>query len=47
MQAYNTKIQVFPNSLVARAGSFAPREYFELDDMRDRESVRVDFSPPA
>ena len=47
VQAYNTKIQVFPNSLVARLGSFAPREYFELDDVRDREPVRVDFSPPA
>ena len=47
VQAYNTKIQVFPNSLVARAGSFTPRASFELVDVRDREPVRVDFSPPA
>ena len=47
VQAYNTKIQVFPNSLIAGVGHFTPREFFEIDDAADREPVKVDFSTPA
>jgi LemA protein len=44
VQAYNTKIQVFPNSIIAGMGGFTPREYFEIEDPGDREAVKVDFS---
>ncbi|MBS1895376.1 MAG: LemA family protein [Actinobacteria bacterium] len=44
VRAYNTKIQVFPNSLVARPGGFRPREYFEIEDAADREPSTVRFS---
>ena len=43
MQAYNTKIQVFPNSLIAGQFGFTPREFFEIEDPADREPVKVSF----
>jgi len=46
VQSYNTKIQVFPNSLVAGAGHFEAREFFEITDAADRTPVTVDFSSP-
>lgn len=47
VQSYNTKIQIFPNSIIAGMGDFAPREFFEIDDPADREPVTVDFSSPS
>jgi LemA protein len=47
VQSYNTKIQVFPNSVIAGAGHFEPREFFELEDPAERDPVRVDFTSPA
>ena len=46
VQSYNTKIQVFPNSIIAGMGGFTAREYFEIEDPGDREPVKVDFSTP-
>jgi LemA protein len=43
VQAYNTKIQIFPNSLVASTGGFTPREFFEITNAAEREPVRVAF----
>jgi len=42
-QAYNTKIQIFPSSIVARLAGFRPREFFEIADGSDREPVEVTF----
>src|SRR5438105_121420 len=48
VQSYNSKIQVFPNSIIAGMGGFTAREFFEIEDATDREPVKVDFStPPA
>jgi LemA protein len=47
VQAYNTKIQVFPNSVVANQGGFTPREYFEIEDAGDRATPEVSFSSDA
>ncbi len=47
VQSYNTKIQVFPNSLLAGMGGFTAREFFEITDQGEREPVTVDFSTPA
>jgi LemA protein len=44
VQSYNTKIQIFPNSLLADWWHFAPREYFEIEDAAAREPVDVDFA---
>ena len=43
VQSYNTKIQVFPNSIVASAGGFTAREFFEITDATEREPVQVKF----
>ena len=43
VQAYNTRIQIFPNSLIA-GRSFQPRRYFELDSPADRAVPAVSFS---
>jgi LemA protein len=46
VQAYNTKIQVFPNSIVANSGGFEEREFFEITDAADREVPEVSFTQP-
>ena len=43
VQAYNTKIQIFPNSLVANSGGFTAREFFEIENAAEREPVEVKF----
>jgi LemA protein len=43
VQSYNTKIQVFPNSMVANQGGFTAREFFEIENAADREPVQVNF----
>src|SRR3954469_6567677 len=44
VQAYNTKIQVFPNSIIANQGGFTPRAYFDTENASEREPVAVNFS---
>ena len=34
VQSYNTRIQTFPNSIIASIGGFTPREFFEIEDGR-------------
>ncbi len=43
VQSYNTKIQVFPNSIIANQGGFQKKEFFEIEDAADREPVAVSF----
>ena len=44
VQSYNTKIQIFPNSVVASSGGFTAREFFEITDAAEREPAQVSFS---
>src|SRR3954453_22062397 len=44
VQSYNTKIQVFPNSVIANSGGFTSREFFEIEDASEREAPQVSFS---
>ncbi|MEO8092520.1 MAG: LemA family protein [bacterium] len=46
VQAYNTKIQIFPNSIIANQGGFEAREFFEISDAAEREPVAVSFTQP-
>jgi LemA protein len=39
---YNTKIQLFPNSLIAGMFNFKPAEFFGASD-KDKEPVKVEF----
>ena len=43
VQSYNTKIQQFPTSIVANQGGFGDREFFELDDVSERQAPSVSF----
>jgi LemA protein len=47
VQAYNTKIQIFPNSVVASTGGFTAREFFEIEDPGDREVPSFSFGDSA
>ena len=44
VQSYNTKIQVFPNSIIASRSGFEPRTFFEIETASEREPVQVSFS---
>lgn len=43
---FNTKLQVFPNNIVAGMLGFKDREFFEIDD-EERKNVKVSFSEEA
>lgn len=41
---FNTKIEVFPNNMLASKLGFAKAEFFETKDEAEKENVKVDFS---
>ena len=43
VRSYQTRKQVFPNSLIVGFGDFGDRALFELDDVREREVPKVAF----
>jgi LemA protein len=43
---YNTRIDTYPDALIARNFDFAPAEFFEADD-DGRAEVRISFAKPA
>ena len=40
---FNIKLQVFPNNLVAGMLNFKKRDFFEVEDAKERENVEVKF----
>jgi LemA protein len=44
VQSYNTKIQVFPNSIIANQGGFTAKPFFEIDNAADRDVPDVNFT---
>ncbi len=40
---FNIKIQKFPNNLVAGPFGFKAREFFEIEEAKERETVKVKF----
>lgn len=40
---FNTKVQIFPNSLIANLFKFQPREYFDIEEAGQREPIKVSF----
>ena len=44
VQIYNTRQQIFPNSIVAARGGFQPREFFEIEVASERDVPQVSFS---
>lgn len=41
---FNTKMEVFPNNLVADPFGFKKKEFFQLSEEKERENVQTDFS---
>jgi LemA protein len=39
---YNTKIALFPNSIIASMFNFTPKEYFKIEE-KERENIKVSF----
>ncbi|HEX4735039.1 MAG TPA: LemA family protein [Thermoleophilaceae bacterium] len=44
VQIYNTRQQIFPNSIVAARGDFRAREFFEIEVASERDVPQVSFS---
>jgi LemA protein len=42
IKKFNTKIQIFPSSIVAK-GRYEKKNYFELDSEEERKNVKVQF----
>lgn len=40
---FNTKVQMFPSSIVAGASGFKQEEFFEIEDSTQKEPVKVQF----
>ena len=40
---FNTKIESFPNNMIAGQLKFTKFEYFEIEDAAERENVKVQF----
>ena len=43
VKEYNNKREVFPNNFVSNMFSFEKRSMFELEDIGDRDEIKVDF----
>lgn len=43
VKSFNTKIEVFPASIVAKRKAYQKKEYFELDSAEERKNVKVQF----
>lgn len=41
---YNNKIQMFPSNVIATMFNFKAEEFFELEDVKEKEVPKVDFS---
>lgn len=40
---FNTKIQIFPNNIIAGMLGFKAWEFFEIEDKKEKENVKVQF----
>lgn len=41
---FNTKLEVFPNNVLAGMMGFQKRQFFEIEKAEEREAVKVDFN---
>ena len=40
---FNTKLQVFPTNMIANMLGFKERDFFEIEEAKERENVKVSF----
>ena len=43
MRDFNTKLEIFPTNVIGNMLNFKSRDYFEIDDEKERENVKVKF----
>ncbi len=43
VRRYNTKLEVVPTNIIKNFGDFPPREFFEIEDEKEREVPKVSF----
>ena len=41
---YNTKLEMFPSNLIAKAFNFKPSELIEVEDEKEKQNIKIDFS---
>jgi LemA protein len=41
---FNTKVEIFPNNLIANIFKFTRRDFFEIENPEERQNVKVSFS---
>ncbi len=41
---FNTKVEIFPNNLIAGIFKFTRRQFFEIENPEERQNVKVSFS---
>ena len=41
--SYNTKIEQVPTNIIANMFGFTKEQFFEIDDLKQRENVKVSF----
>ncbi|MCD6288317.1 MAG: LemA family protein [Candidatus Hydrogenedentes bacterium] len=44
VMSFNNKIEMFPSNIIAGMFNFKPAEFFEIEDVAEREVPKVDFS---
>ncbi|MDD3927741.1 MAG: LemA family protein, partial [bacterium] len=40
---YNTRVESFPSSIIAGFFGFTQSDFFEVDDIKDRQAIRTGF----
>ncbi len=43
---FNTKVEIFPNNIVAGIFKFERRKFFEIENAEERQNVKVSFDEP-
>jgi LemA protein len=41
--AYNTRLETFPASMIASSSGFRPKELFLIEELKERDNVKVEF----
>ena len=43
VQDFNTKLQVFPTNIIAKQLNFVARDFFEIEDPKEKKNIKVEF----
>ena len=40
---FNTKLEIFPTNMIGNMLGFKSRDYFEIEEAKERENIKVSF----